>query len=99
MPAYPLDGVGSGRAPRLTCPSPDVSVLSAGCGSFSGSFLEYYAADISESMAFSSFLIIGCRSPRPRGCQGCCPLPAVGSGQRVHSHHHRIGASAMMPEC
>lgn len=25
-PAYPLDGVGSGCVPRLTCPSPDMSL-------------------------------------------------------------------------
>lgn len=84
-----------------TCPlASRAPVSSAGCGSFSGSFLEYYAADISESMAFSSFCISSCRCPRPRGCRGCCPLPAVGSGQQAHSHHHRhVGASAMTPEC
>lgn len=108
-----MGGVGGRRrgtppavSPTVTPPPP---YPPTGCGSFSGSFLEYYAADISESelvlvcvaheQGAGGFWAEG-GSPGARGLQGpghCLLLPARGRGALHAEPIPLAGASVVSP--
>lgn len=94
------------RVPHCDTPPP---YPPTGCGSFSGSFLEYYAADISESelvlvcvaheQGAGGFWAEG-GSPGARGLQGpghCLLLPARGRGALHAEPIPLAGASVVSP--
>lgn len=109
-----MGGVGGRRrgtppavSPTVTPPPPPYPLT--GCGSFSGSFLEYYAADISESelvlvcvaheQGAGGFWAEG-GSPGARGLQGpghCLLLPARGRGALHAEPIPLAGASVVSP--
>lgn len=109
----PVGGVGGRRrgtpprrVPHCDTPPPHPPT---GCGSFSGSFLEYYAADISESelvlvcvaheQGAGGFWAEG-GSPGARGLQGpghCLLLPARGRGALHAEPIPLAGASVVSP--
>lgn len=95
------------RVPHCDTPAPPYPPT--GCGSFSGSFLEYYAADISESelvlvcvaheQGAGGFWAEG-GSPGARGLQGpghCLLLPARGRGALHAEPIPLAGASVVSP--